>query len=244
MPKIRTLIQFSGLAVSTGLLVLNSQAAVFLSSAAPHATGPTHEFYTSVGYTYVSDWYSLSFGDSTAHLAGDNSVSITLSAPAGQMFVVQSPPADYSSASLEFYVLYGGDEINSPYATISNPSHTFVVINGSTPASEFTQANLPKFTGNQLDASATASVTSSFSFTSVTFSFDYDNADITDAPLGSFNLGVLNYVVSFEGSEHADPGALLGLEPIPEPALTGVIAVSLLAAVVGGRTWRLRRRAA
>jgi hypothetical protein len=231
----RCMIRSVGLAALVGFLPLNSPASIELAS--DDTTWGYHDYEPNPppesGGT-SADVFSVSFPDSTAVLASDTHVSITLNAPAGQMFVV-----NYQGgwARLDFY-LYYGTSFSSPYASTSNPQLTFTVVNGAAPTSLFYNQMLPKGTGNELYALGSAMITSGFSFTSLNVSFDYDNSGMTAAPLTSF----FTSEIRFSNETGSDPGQLLTLESVPEPARAGLLAVAFLGTVAGGQALRRRRQ--
>jgi hypothetical protein len=236
--KIQSYVAGFSVVILLGLQTFNTQASIVLTSSDPSATGLTH--YYSVN-AYCFDEFSLNFANSTAHLANDTHVSITLSAPAGQMFAVGTPPATSQSSYLEFFVSFGHYVFGGPYATVSNPSLAFTVVNGTAPSDPpyYTDMLIPKTTGNQMMSDMYVAVTSGFSFTDVNFSFDYNNSGITDAPMGDFYSGTLQYAHELS-TDAPDPGTLLTLTAVPEPASSGLMAVALLAARVAYR--RAERR--
>ena len=238
MKRTRSFVQMACLASSIGLLVPGLEAQFSIDSTG--VTGPTHA-YDSIS---SEDIFDLQFAPSSAHLALGNSVSITVDAPVGFQFVVDPPPADIWSAELTFYVDFGSGAFGSILGT--NPSLTFGGVAGTVPALAYHDVSV-SLAGDHLFASATADLTAAtagFAFTSVTFGFDYNNAGMADVELGAFNEGYISYILNFADPTSADlsnPWMRLTPVPIPEPAGSGVFAVSLLAAVAGSRVCGRRR---
>lgn len=241
----------AGLVAAVGLLVIPARAAVILSSTDPHASNFSHSFSPGHGEMMPPQFYdqcSLSFADSTAHLAQNSSVSFTLNAPAGYQFVVHTAPGQ-TYGRIEFRVWYGSANYGSPWATYSTPTLTFGGLNGTEPSYSGGWVIIPtqgaSGNGSVMAAQPSMAVSSGFSFTSLTCTFDYSNSGMADVPLGSFNPSEswLTYYGNI-ASGGGDPGTMLELSPIPEPGTTGVLAVALLALIIGGRTWHQRRKAA
>lgn len=239
MKRTRAFVQLTCAAFSVGLLVPGIQAQFRIDSTG--VTGPVHDFQDNVS---SADTFSLQFDAASAGLAGNSSVNITVSAPAGFQFVVDPPPIGIDAAELSLYVEFG-----TATGTIlgESPSLTFGGLAGTAPGLTYSDVYIST-AGDGLYASATAdltSATSSFSFTSVTFGFDYNNAGIpSDSALGAFNGGSMSYIMWFTSTPSADmtqPWMRLAAVPVPEPAGAEVLAASLLAAVAGGRVCRRHR---
>ncbi len=241
MKRTRAFVQLTCAAFSVGLLVPGIQAQFRIDSTG--VTGPVHDF-NSASPALSSDTFSLQFDPASGQLADYSSVSITVNAPAGFQFVVDPPPGDIGWAELTLSVDFGSGTDTSISGT--DPSLTFGGVAGTAPGLALHEEFISS-AGNRLFASATADLTSAtsiFSFTSVTFSFNYNNAGITSIPLGDLNDGTMAYIMNFNDVTSADlsqPWMRLAAVPVPEPAGAEVFAASLLAAVAGGRVCRRSR---
>lgn len=200
-------------------------------------TPPQH--YWGLGY----DVYFTDFQDedviqqspgavSPVNLGGANSLQVTWNAPAGYMYVVNPPPADFqnNSLTLAFCMQYGhaGQASSLGSVTAFSVSMNLVYGNPGLSGGAFIN-NLPNESAITLDAGVNVTPqTTAFAFTSVTVDATFSGTGaygtildpnyLDDAPSAFF--GILYGIPTIYGAPYdgpPNPGQLLTLEQVPDP---------------------------
>lgn len=188
--------------------------------------------------------------DFTANLAAVNTLSWTISAPAGFQFVLQRP-AGVTNAELNFAGGWSGSPSARSAAFYTGLPVFLTLANGT---GSFTSDNLSFALSGLADqfgfGGAMGVSTTPITFTALTLVADISS--ITDrtgwgqqtylgnAATGFGPAGLRGR--SFVPSGSADPGSLVTLAPIPEPSTTAALLAGAAALAAGGVRRVVRRR--
>lgn len=165
----------------------------------------------------------------TINLAGINSISVTWNAPAGEMYVVNPPPANIGNLTLAFELQYGnvGDAASLGNVTSSSLAMNTVYGNPTLNGGAGIDNDIHHSSiAPGLDLRADTTVTpgsSSFAFTSITLNANFDGTnpsgilganDFGQTPAYFFGIlfGIEANSETYNGS--GDPGQLLTEEPL------------------------------
>lgn len=166
---------------------------------------------------------------SSINLAGVNSITMTWSAPAGYMYVVNPPPAAVQNSSGELYLVaeYGSPGQASSLGSIIGTSWSVHTIYGTSPLAASVIMNA---SGPALYFGASGGISSSsapFAFTSLSISANFSGTGTAqtlqrsayDGTTGGdlFGIYVGEFAVNGPGTYDIppDPGSLITLEPLP-----------------------------
>lgn len=211
----------------------------------------------------VNESYS---GPSQLNLAGVNSIQVTWQAPAGYMYVVDPPPADFQNQSLEFNMslIFGTVGQASSLGSVTSQNMFMNLVYGNPGLTGGVAINNqgPPNTTPALSVSATTYMgpgSSAFAFTSLTIDATFSGTGVSQLlnPNEALDDGPSQFFAAFFGlstiygtySGAPDPGQLFTLEPlssgsVPDNASTLTLAgMSILGLVVCGRKFGMKEAA-
>jgi hypothetical protein len=222
--KRNILIAMAGAVLS--FVVISSEAATLSLSPSSAATNVNHFYHEFSG---GRDDVSLTFGTPTIQLRDYDTIQVTYNTPSGTAWRLNTDPG-FMSSSLHFW-LYYNTSFGAPYASITNVSWQFHMVEGTASSigtnSLWNGSSLPN-AGDRFYLSLGVPVNEDCAFDSCTLTVGFDNSGMSAASLAPFEGSNIEYDYSMMDFMAPDPGAQMTLESVPEPSAAALLGAAVI----------------